>query len=113
MEYVPLFFIAVLVFSLVLFLLEPRKGLQKHKSSKDDAVKDNSLAEDIIDSYIEPAMFGVSPGDRLSIRKDLLKRFSHQAGAKTGEHQFNDNMLHLWMKYNAARLIVEHRNNMQ
>lgn len=113
MEYAPLLFFASLVLLLFLCLLQPRKRPLKRKSSKDRAGKGNSFAEDIIDSYIEPAMFGVSPVDRLSIRKDLLKRFSHQAGAKTGEHQFNDNMLHLWMKYNAARLIVEHRNDMQ
>lgn len=112
MEYAPLFF-ASLVTLLFPCLLQPRKRLLKHKSSTDRAGKGNSLAEDIIDSYIVPAMFGVSPVDRLSIRKDLLKRFGQQAGAKTGEHRFNDNMLHPWMKYNATRLIVEHRNDMQ
>ncbi len=88
-----------------------RRGKLKHESSED--IVGSGLAEDIIDSYIEPAMFGISPADRLSIRKDLLARFSQKSGAKIGEHRFNGNMLHHWMKYNAARLIVEHRNDMQ
>ena len=74
---------------------------------------DSAQVGNIIDSYIEPAMFGVSPADRLSIRKDLLECFGRKVGARIGENQFNANMLHSWMKYNAASLIIEHRNDVQ
>lgn len=92
------------------YLVEGKRPL-KRKSLK--SFVSYSLAEDIVDQYIEPAMFGVSPAERLSIRKELLERFSQKAGAMTSDHRFNRNMLHHWMSYNAANLIVEHRNEIK
>ncbi|MCY4313546.1 MAG: hypothetical protein OXD44_07625, partial [Gammaproteobacteria bacterium] len=65
---------------LCFFLYMDPKGIQKSlwKGESSEDIVDYSQAENIIESYIEPAMFGVSLADCLSILKDLLERSSRR-----------------------------------
>ena len=66
----------------------------------------------IIDAYIEPALRDKRPGVAITIRQDMVERFGKVTGAKLGEHEYNGELLHQWMRSNAARFLVEHRGEM-
>ena len=66
----------------------------------------------IVDSYINPALTDKSNIIKLTIRQDFIKRFEKVTGAMLGEGQYNRQLLHQWMQSNAARFLVDHRNEM-
>ena len=88
-----------------------RDSGEQKKDSPDPAV-DYLEAGAIVDAYIEPAMRDKSAGVRISVRKGFLDRFDKVTGAKLGEYQYNRALLHQWMQSNAARFLVENRNEM-
>ena len=66
----------------------------------------------IVDSYINPALPDKSDIIKLTIRQDFIQRFEKVTGAMLGEGLYNRQLLHQWMQSNAARFLVEHRNEM-
>ena len=66
----------------------------------------------IIDTYVGPAMQDKSPSINIVVRNDLISRFEKTTGAMLGEGQYNRQLLHQWLHSNAARFLVDHRNEM-
>lgn len=60
----------------------------------------------IIDRYIAPALYDKPDHIKISIRKEIMDRFSNTTGAVVGEFQYNRQLLHQWIESNAARLLI-------
>ena len=67
----------------------------------------------IVDAYIEPATRSMSDRARMATRVAFLEQFDKMTGAKLGEYEYNRARLHEWMQSNAARFLVENRNEMR
>ncbi len=66
----------------------------------------------IVDGYIAQAVVGKLDIHKIAIRKDFMDRFDRQTGAKVSEYEYNAELLHQWMRTNAARLLVQNRADM-
>ena len=89
--------------------------LRRHHSrakTGEDAVVDDIGAWGIIDAYIGAAMVDKRDGVKLTIRRNILDRFSKVTGAKLGEYEYNRELLHHWLQSNAARFLIENRKDL-
>lgn len=93
-----------------------RDYLRKRQSSKKEDGQPEAIgyvdACNIVRAYIEPATREMSPNVRISVINDFIKRFRKTTGAMLGEHEYNRILLRQWIETNAARLLVENRNDM-
>lgn len=116
----PLWFhwlIVILGFVVLIYVMWPdlKKKFYKSKSSEEElnrGVVDFIGAMGIVDSYIRPATVDMRDGVRLTIKRDFIDRFDKVTGAKLGEYEYNERLLHQWMQSNAARFLIDHRGEM-
>ena len=87
---------------------------RRNKSKKADsaAAVDYLGAQAIIDAYIGPALVDKREGVRLVIRQDIMRRFDRVTGAKLGEFEYNRALLQEWLESNAARFLVDNRQDL-
>lgn len=100
----------------IINLADIRNAILRRRNSRakkgEDAVVDDIGASGIIDAYIEAAMVDKRDGVKLTIRRDILERFSKVTGAKLGEYEYNRELLHQWLQSNAARFLIENRKDL-
>ena len=111
-------FLGMIVWSIWMQWIQSRQEARRQRtgtrasSDNPSATVDYLEAGAIVDAYIEPALRDKRPGVLLIVRKDFLDRFDKMTGAKLGEYEYNRELLHQWMRSNAARFLVDNRGKM-
>ena len=100
----------------IINLADIRSAILRRRNSRakkgEDAVVDDIGASGIIDAYIGVAMVDKRDGVKVTIRRDILDRFSKVTGAKLSEYGYNRELLHQWLQSNAARFLIENRKDL-
>ena len=111
--------ILALVCALIATILnwpEIRAALSRRRSRakepKPVAAVDYLGAQAIIDAYIGPALVDKRDTVRLVICQDIMRRFDRVTGAKLGEFEYNRALLQEWLESNAARFLVDNRQDL-
>ena len=81
---------------------------QRSAHVADVAVVDYMAACDIANRYIDPDLT-MPDGKRIAVRSQILARFEKVGGAMVGE-KYNGQLLHRWLRDNAARALVGHQD---
>ncbi len=89
------------------------RGQRRKRKAGVGPAADYMQAQSIIDRYMSPATAALRPSERLHVRNELLANFSKTAGAKPSECESNGALLRNWMEANAARFVIENREQMR
>ena len=92
-------------------LVRKRKPEKEPEKKEPKKTIDSMEAMYLIGKYLEPALQGNSRA--IVIHGQFLEYFEKVVGAKTGEHEYNAELLHQWMQSNAARFLIENQGKMR
>ena len=79
----------------------------------DDPVVNYIEALGIVRAYIAPALQDMPERARFGIDHQFVKAFGKTTGAMLGEGRYNRERLRQWIESNAARFLVNHRDDMR
>ena len=92
--------------------METPAAVSGNRDTSDDPVYYTD-AQAIVRAYIAPALQDMPDRVRLDVVHGFVERFGQTTGAMLREGQYNRERLCQWIESNAARFLVEHRDEMR
>ncbi len=99
--------------------LQPATQRTPERPSDSDDQQESSVTVDyigacgIVRAYILPALAEMPERVRVGVVHGFVERFGKTTGAMLGEGQYNRERLRQWIESNAARFLIDHRDEMR